>query len=504
MRDDPDWSSIPPDTPMSLRTLLRRCLEKDPNLRLHDVADVRIEMQDPSTVVTSSSRPGWSSGKLVAGILATIAVSVSLGVLLARYFDGDPNAQPVVSTLEIAPGYCLPGEDTTMRRPTHTAMAIAGDGRYVVYEGVLESAGTSRKSQLFRRWLNRASAEPIPGTEGASAPFLSPDGRWIGFWADNRLMKVLAEGGLPQVIGEFARPLGPSNWGATWGSDGTIVFSPYEGRGLYRISSAGGEISKLTFPDPKQKEFSHRLPFWLPTGKALLFTIMRFSRDLHPQVAILRLETGQWRVLLDDAADARYVPTGHLVVVRRGVLMAIPFDVKNLELTGPAVPLLSNVMQALNAPISYDNAASAQFSVSASGSLVYVNGGVLPDFSLSLVTVDPKNPERRVQHLTGPLYSFRLSPDGRTIAYVRGGLAPGVGIFDPERGIVTLLHEGWSYCTAWTPDGKQLAYELMQPGGNHLVVQPVDKSSGPVFLTEGLSCPHPGSWSPDGKVLAFV
>ena len=156
-------------------------------------------------------------------------------------------------------------------------------------------------------------------------------------------MKVSIDGGVPVTLCDAALP-----FGASWGPDNSIVFSPDEDSGLFRVSAEGGEPESLTTPDKTKEEYSHRLPHCLPDGKGVLFTIMREHFDPQPRIAWLDLKTRKWRVLMEDAADARYVPTGHLVFLRQGTLMVVPFDLGRHEVTGQPVPAIANVMQALN------------------------------------------------------------------------------------------------------------------------------------------------------------
>ena len=135
-------------------------------------------------------------------------------------------------------------------------------------------------------------------------------------------------------------------FGASWGPDNSIVFADGGDSGLSRVSADGGKPEGLTKPDPKREEVSHRLPSWLPNGKAVLFTVMRHGWDTQPWLALLRLDTREWQVLIQDAADASYVPTGHLVFLRQGTLMAVRFDLARLEIVGQPVALVENVMQA--------------------------------------------------------------------------------------------------------------------------------------------------------------
>jgi serine/threonine-protein kinase len=301
--------------------------------------------------------------------------------------------------------------------------------------------------------MGQAEAKPIPGTEGGINPFLSPDNHWVGFWADGKLKKIPVEGGAATALCDA-----PLIFGANWGRDNSIIFADGAAVGLSMVSAEGGKPETLTRPDPKREEYGHRLPSWLPNGKAVLFTVMRQMIDSQPWLALLRLDTHEWHVLLQDAADARYIPTGCLVFLRQGTLMGVRFDLGRLEVIGQPVALVENVMQAFAANSSY-NTGAGQFDISETGLLIYVAGGILPDSRNSLVWLDQTGKEQPVTSLQFPLYAPRLSPDGRRIAYVTYGREWQVWVYDMNTGTNSrLTGEGWADFPIWTPDGKRLVF----------------------------------------------
>jgi len=444
-------------------------------------------------------------------VLALCAVALVAATLLGAglmwQFRPAPAASVVRSVIKIEPGYCLDGMRCPLAywgflRPTRTAMALSAEGRFLVYNAVAENAAWDAPGRLYLRRMDQPGAKAIPGTEGGISPFLSPDDRWVGFWAGGKLMKVPVEGGVPVTLCNAAE----YPFGAAWGSDNRIVFSPGEDAGLSMIPADGGKPEVLTVPDKARQEFGHRLPHFLPGGKALLFTVMREPWDLQPRVAVLQTKTRQWRTLLEDAADARYVPTGHIVFLRQGTLMAARFDLDRLEVTGQPVPLIADVMQALNNLDSGHITAAGQFSISASGGLVFAPGGITPDAENSLVWVDRKGTVQPALPFKGPFFGPRLSPDGRRIAYGFAAKERHAWDYDLVRGIATrLTGEGSASDVIWTPDGKRVAFAWMQPGGpRNLYWQPADGSSPIERLTTNEYNQFSGSWSPDGTTLAFV
>jgi serine/threonine-protein kinase len=220
-----------------------------------------------------------------------------------------------------------------------TEIALAPDGRSLVFSATPD--GTMAKAMLFRRPLDREESTAIPGTEEPCMPFFSPDGQWIGFWAKGKLNKVAVKGGVSSPICDDAGAVG-----FCWGSDGRIYFGTLDS-GLGSVPAAGGTPEPLTTLDVS-KEATHRLPHLLPGGKALMFTVMPAQFGVEARIEWLSLETGKRKVVMEDGADARYVSTGHLIFVRRGTLMAAPFNLDRLETTGPAVTVKAGLMQAFN------------------------------------------------------------------------------------------------------------------------------------------------------------
>ena len=200
--------------------------------------------------------------------------------------------------------------------------------------------------QLYLRPIDQAEGKPIPGTENGVCPFFSPDGKWVGFIGPAGLTKVPIGGGAPVVLCQaFPR-------GASWGQDDTIVFPTSNTSGLWNISAAGGTPQVLTTLDSTNREKSHLWPEILPGGKAVIFaaiTRLGFLETDNPvdaDIVVQSLETGKRQVVIPGASYARYVPTGHLVYARAGTLMAVPFDLAGLRVTGPPVPVVEGVMEA--------------------------------------------------------------------------------------------------------------------------------------------------------------
>jgi len=502
LKAEPDWHALPVDASENLHALLRRCLQKDASHRLRDIGDARIEIEEsiaqPAEAVSVSRR--YPFRWIVACAAVVLLVGILIGAALRKYSQPATSSPVVRSMIKVEPGHWLSGMRSAAeaQRPSHTAMAISSGGRFVVYSAIEENPGPQAKPQLYLRIMDQAEAKPINGTEGGVNPFLSPDNRWVGFWADGKLKKVPVDGGAPAPLCDAA-----AIYGASWGLDNSIVFAVGYEAGLSRVSADGGKPESLTTPDPKREESSHRLPFWLPNGKAVLFTVMRHAWDSKPWLALFRLDTREWHVLLQDAADARYVPTGHLVFLRQGTLMAVRFDLANLKVIGQPSPLVENLMQAFATYTDF-NTGAGQFSVSDSGELIYAAGGKPRDLQNSLVWVDQRG-EQPVTPLQFPFLAPRLSPDGQRITYVTAGREWQVYVYDLNTTANSpLTHEGRASYPIWTPNGKRIVFPWQKSLVSNLYSQPYDGSSPMERLTTSEYDQRTGSWWSDGQTLALV
>jgi serine/threonine-protein kinase len=504
LRGEPDWQALPPATPWRVKDLLRRCLRKNPRERLHDIADARIELGEPSAYPSEAVSATRRFPLLWLGLCG--AIILFAGIFIDRVLTGrfkPVSSTPIVtSTIKVEPGTRLAGV-SAWGRPSLAPLAISRDGRFVVYCAPGLNGGPQAVPQLYLRRMDQAEAKPIAGTEeGAGNPFLSPDDRWVGFFAaDDKLKKIPVEGGIPGTLCDASQL-----FGASWGPDNSIVFADGMNGGLSRVSAEGGKPETLTKPDPKREESSHRLPFWLPNGKAILFTVMRRPWDIRPSVALLKLDTREWGILLPDAADAKYVPTGHLVFMREGTLMGVRFDEARLKVIGQPIALMQNVIQSAYGDAPLYNSNRGLFSISDTGSLIYAAGGVLPDMQNSLMWVDQKGAEKPVTDLKFPFTAPRLSPDGQRIAYVALlGQESRVWVYDLSRDTNSpLTGGGLAFFPIWNLDGKRIVFGWGKSLVPNLFSQPYDGSSPMERLTTSEHEQYPSSWSPDGNTVAVA
>ncbi len=417
VKSTPEWSALPPDTPASVISLIQRCLEKDRQARIGDIAVAQFLLSDGSSSsasgVSTVSTPTSTSARRteaprIARVLSLVAAALILGVAGGWLLKGSPTVTPApVSRLQmsVSPADQLTSSNVSFR-PVRHAIAISPDGRVAVFSGIRGNV-----SQLYARALDRDEATPIPGTEGGVAPFLSADGASIGFWVGSTLKRVPIAGGQAATVAEIADG---SRGSATWADDGSIFVA--NGAGISRVSSTGGTPTSLIASD-RAKNLRHVLPHALPGGKAILLTTVIGEGWDTANIVLLSVESGEQRVLVNGGADARYVDTGHLVYAKAGTLMAVPFDLRTQQVSGTAVAVIEGVMQSVNALNSSDETGAAQFSVSKSGTLLYLGGGVTPNLQSSWDWIDWKAEKKRVTDVPVGSYLFpRLSPDGQRVA----------------------------------------------------------------------------------------
>ena len=332
-----------PETPAELERIINKCLEKDRKLRSQSAADLRTDLarlkRDMDSQQVAAMEPAISrrAGRTVrrqislwAGASLLLAGVIGLAVWSLRQAPVAISAPVSRIAISLPPGQLVAG---LLGGPS---LAISPDGTRLAY--VVSRQGIGQ--QIYLRPLEGLEARPVPGTEGGSAPFFSPDGQWLGFFADAKLKKVLVNGGTVANLGDAIDPRG-----ASWGSQGIVIFAPTRSSRLMQVSDAAGGPKLLT--RFSEGENSHRWPEFLPGGKTVLFGALRSGANWeNATVAVQSIETGERRDLVQGGSHPRYAPSGHLVYVKGQTLMAAPFDIKRLVVTGEAVPVVEGVLQA--------------------------------------------------------------------------------------------------------------------------------------------------------------
>jgi eukaryotic-like serine/threonine-protein kinase len=485
-REPKPISSIKPLTPYTLDHVIRRCLAKDRDQRWQTARDVKLELQwisDTRSDVSAATTATLDSGPRTRKFLLWAALSMLLATLTGvAAWMLRPIPRPLVSStvITLPPGQRL----AELEEP---AIALSSDGTQLAYVAVQGDT-----QQIYLRAMDNPQPRPIPGTVGGTNPFFSPNGQWLGFFANQKLKKVSVNGEALVTLADAGKP-----HGASWSTQGVIAFSSAQIAPLQQVPEAGGKAQAVTHFD--RGEVSHRGPQFLPGGNALLFAATRGSYNwTNAEVSVQSLETRERRNLVKGAAFPQYAASGHLLYVQAGNLMALPFDVQRLAITGTAVPVVEGILQSRTS-------GTAQYSVSASGSLIYVPGGVLAD-QRRLVWVDRSG---KVQPLDAPVRAYlfpRIAPDGKRVATTIAEEATQIWLYDLARETLTrLTFEGdQNYNAVWSPDGKMIAFQSRKEADTEIYWQRVDGSGGLERLATSEIPFVPMSWSPDGQTLAFI
>jgi serine/threonine protein kinase len=482
LRGEPNWSALPTET-THLTSVLRRCLEKDIKRRMRDVADVALLLEAPpaSHVVTPDA-----PSKRIAWISATAVLSLIAGGTIVALLLGSRSrtVPPRVARFEVTTSQ----HDLFTTDPPGANLAISPDGSRIVY--------TSRGGpfHLVVRELDQLGAKPIAGSEGARAPFFSPDGRQIGFATLEELKRVAVGGGASVRVCPLP---GAVFSGATWGPNDSIIFAQFNG-GLFRVSTAGGQPERLAAPDRTKKEMNYVWPSILPGGRAIVYTVMLqagqtriMARTLDGDVATTVVEGG---------FGGQYLPSGHLVYGQGDRLMAVPFDVSTLKATGSPLSLQEGVSTKVASGV-------ANVATASDGTAVYVSGRGATA-TRHLVWVDRRGTHVAqivAQPLELPRYP-RLSPDGRRLALTIGPSTAGqIWVYDLAGSAqpLRLTFQDHNLFPIWSPDGKRIVF-ISRASSDQIFSIPADGSATePERVIANQNPAVPRDWSPDGAFILF-
>jgi serine/threonine protein kinase len=494
VKSDPDWNALPDSTPAAIRTLLRRCLHKEREKRLRDVADARMEIDDALSTPTprpATQAPAVVSTRLarrerLAWVGAVVVIALVAGVVVTRFLRR-PAADEGLVRFAIPPpenaSFNNVGALGTVPSP-----ALSPDGRRLAFVAV----GPNGTTSLWVRALDSLAAQLLPGTENASLPFWSPDGRSLGFFADRRVKKIDLSGGTPQTLADAS---GPFNSGGTWNRDNTIVFSPNTSSPLYRVPAGGGPAVPATTLDAAQQESAHLWPRFLPDGRHFLY-LVRSAKPDRAGIFVGSLDASLSNRLVAANSPAIYA-SGYLLFVAGTDLMAQPFDATTLTTSGTPVRVADRlqVNQAL--------AAYSGFTASDVNTMAYRTGG-LP--LAELIWFDRTG--RPVGQLGRPAsYGvLALSPDGTRVAVnlnVEGGNND-VWVLDVARATPQRLTSNRaSLIPVWSPDGDRVVYRFDGDGPGDLYEMRASGLASGDVLFKSNTFKNPTDWSSDGRFVAF-
>ena len=497
---EPDWTALPASTPPRLRELLRRCGRKDPKTRLQAIGDARIQIEElisgatEETATAVAAQPRAQRSARFAWIVAAVSLALAVSIAISSWapWQSPPALEsPHRLSAEL-------GTDVVISRNlAGTPLALSPDGLVLAFQG--EKNGSTL---LYVRRLDQLQAVSLPGTVGASEPFFSPDGQWIGFFAEGKLKKVAVTGGAAVPICDAPNPRG-----GAWGEDGDILFSIAASvssprNPLLRVSSGGGTPQPAT--TLSDDEVTHRWPQVLPGTRAILYTAHnRANNYADANIVVQTLPDGPRKILQRGGSFGRYVPSGHLVYVHDGTLFAAPFDHVALEVTGAGRSVIENIA---NNPFN----GSAAFAFAANGTAVYLPGQTSSaELPIEWLTRDGKTTPLRAR--TAIWSHPQFSPDGTRLAMdvIDNGQTE-IAVYDWARDILTPLTFGAEpdRTPAWTPDGQRITFVS---GERNLYWVRADGGGDPQRLTDIASLPNKGtanmgtgSWHPSGRFLSFV
>jgi serine/threonine-protein kinase len=471
---EPDWNAAP----SGVRNLLQRCLAKDPKGRLRDIGDAMALVENTPPAAGPGGRMRW----LVAGALSVgLVTGAFLYWRLARS-DRRPLNPLIRVDIDL-------GKDVSPASAAGSDAVLSPDGLGLAFV----SQGSDGQSHLSTRRLDQSNVTELANTEGAYAPFFSPDGRSVGFFARGKLKRVSIEGGEAITLADA-----PSGRGASWGENGTIVAALDTRTGLSQLSPAGGAVTRATEFDLQRGEASHRWPQVLPGSNVVLFTASTSTADFDAaDIEVASLTDHRIKIVLSRAGTyARFLPSGHLIYVSKGTIFAAPFDLDRLAVRGMPIPILDH--------ISYDPLRGfAQLDISQSGSALYRIGSGTLLRRIQWVDAGGKTETVNAQAAN---YQFpRLSPDGnRLAASVVNGAISDIWVYDIQRDLPIRLTDGPGVkdFPVWSPDGRRLVFEG-EGGTVGMYWTEADGGSKPEKLIESRYPQSPGNFSPDGKRLIY-
>jgi eukaryotic-like serine/threonine-protein kinase len=438
------YEPLPSDLPPQFAFVVERCIAPDPEDRWQSCTDVRLALECVAMAGAQNSNSVAPSREL-----PLIRLSVDLG--------------------------------RTALAGLRTTAALSPDARRLVFL----ARGADGKQRLATRLMAEAQTTLLKGTENAQDPFFSPDGKWLGFFADYRLKRVSVEGGAPVTVCEA-----PNDRGACWRENDTIVLAPHIYGGLVTVRAAGGVPEPLT--SLAEGEAAHAWPQVIAGRQAVLFT--GGAADA-PNVQVLSLSTRETKVVIPSGYCGRYVHSGHVIYVHRNTLFAVSFDIDTLETRGGPVPIVDDVADDVT-----DR--TAHFDFANDGTLVYLSRDAVTSDRI-IAWMDRSGHIEKLLEAPGRYTYLFPSPDGRKLAFLSG---QDILVLDMKRGrssrvSFNTLGNQWP---VWAPDSEHLLFSAQNRSGigRSLWWLRADGAEEPQLLLETTGELHPSSVSPDGGHVA--
>jgi eukaryotic-like serine/threonine-protein kinase len=468
---EPDWQALPAGTSVAVRRLLRRCLEKDVNRRLHHIGDARLELDDTSAGESAVASGGATVRSRWMAALPWAIAAIGFGAAaFAIVWPRPDSAAPAarVTRLELN----LPA-DVELFTSART-VALSPDGARLAFVGVQSGA-----RHVFLRTLDQFDVVPLRGTDNASMCFFSPDGASIGFVTSSGILKTVSVA--DSVVTTVADEVGFLGGGA-WTADGTIVFQRMNT--LWRVPRTGGAPRPLTTLDAAHSESRHAWPLVLPGGRTVLFGATSNDRS---RIDAIDLSTVERRTVVENGTLPLYTTTGQLAFYRDGKILAVPFDAAALKVTGPPVQVLDNIPVLTSGVPPLD--------ISPSGTVVYS-----PTIAVSrLVWVSRRGEEQIVNDDRRSYMNPRVSPDGQRVIVQAGDL----WMQDLTRGTFSRLTSGDILANGfpiWMPDGR-----VMYRSQSGLRIQGTNAPGDAVHVVPGTTdLDYPAAVAPDGDTVLFL
>ncbi len=370
------------------------------------------------------------------------------------------------------------------------APVMSPDGRHLVFSALPSEGGSVL---LWLRSLDSLEAQPLRGTERASSPFWSPDSRFIGFFDNGKLKTVAISGGPVQTLASVAA----SHGGGTWNRDGVILFAPSHAEGLLRVPASGGAVTPVTTLDASRQEIRHMYPFFFPNGRHFIYLVESAQRE-HTGIYVSSLDSKETKQVLGIRERAVYAPLGYLLFAFQRMLMAQPFDVNRLRVTGEPSPVAERVGHAISL-------LGSLFSVSETGALAYQD---IASERRQPVWFDREGKQLGPVGEAGLQSAVTLSPDEKRVALVRDDPQTSnrdIWVVELVRGTSLRLtsDEVWDWFPAWSPDGSQIVFASSREGVDNLYHKPASGTGSEGVLFQSMYGKYPVHWSADGRFIVY-